>query len=232
MNTSPFTLPSEGDGTTTRTANGIGILRKECLSIGMDLFLDVEVRETQVKARTRLIGYQEKRFLIVSWPRLDESPISLIGGQILVVRFMHQGSIYGFHVQVLRVLANPFYLAILDYPESVEEFNMRAAPRLQVIIPLHSSSHLVPRGSILDLSGNGALLMLQQPPQLGAQLSLNFMLPSGTLVQALRCEVQRVEGRSLGHLVGVRFLEGHQDLPAIRQYLMDAHELIRTMIKA
>ena len=85
--------------------------------------------------KTTLVGMERGRYLICSAPVLPGLWAVLNAPDQTTVRYLCEGVVYGFKCTLLTVLAKPFQLLVLSYPEKIETVNLRQHQRVPCLIP-------------------------------------------------------------------------------------------------
>ena len=99
------------------------------------------------------------------------------GGEDVVVRYLSDGTIYGFHSTMLLSQMKPVPLFFIEYPYQVEKIELRKEKRAQCSLPskVHCKTGVYP-GIIVDLSSGGAKLDLALDETEGSLFELNEMV--------------------------------------------------------
>jgi len=198
----------------------VDLFRHAPAQVGMEMFIEFKVRGHSEKIKTKLVGYVSGEYLVVATPKVNGIPVNYgASNNTLVVRYLHEGSVFGFQTAALRMIGAPFYLTFLRYPESIEEVSLRRNPRISVVIPIERDDGDKESEFLINLSENGALLKLKKPVGIDDTIYLMFALPNGKVMQDLECRVRRVEMNSAQILAGVEFKAPEGRLAPIRQYL-------------
>jgi len=133
--------------------------------VGTDLL--VEIIDLNTRLKCKLVGLQDDDFLIISLSAKDLSGIyskDTISNSEIIVRYMHNGTIYGFKSTVLNMIFKPSRLAFLTYPDTVEEQNVRAKPRYECILPASVALGESSFDAILaDISEGGCRAVIKAP---------------------------------------------------------------------
>ena len=188
--------------------------------IGMELFVEFQFKGGKEKVKTKLVGYSNGEFLIIKTPRIQGVSISNAKGlNALVVRYLHDGSVFGFQATLLRLIGPPFYVCFLSFPTKIEEISLRRNPRIAVVIPFEWDGKGDETDRILDLSANGSLLHLSKSVEYGDTINISFVLPDGMAVTDLKCTIRRIEASSDRVLAGVEFDPEDVQLAHIENYL-------------
>lgn len=116
----------------------------------------------------QLIGYLERRSLLVTTPVENGSPLPFEENDLVVARIFTGQKAFGFHSVVLRVCKSPYHYLHLSYPDSVQGAIIRKSPRVRtnIITSIAKSetgdSNESKSGAIVDLSVDGACVRTRQ----------------------------------------------------------------------
>ena len=116
-------------------------------------------------------------------------------------------------------LDHPFSLTFLKCPDRIEEFSLRRAPRIQVMIPFEREGGDPEKEWITNLSEGGALLQMGSAPDLGDEFTISFNLPNGQQVKDLLVTTKRAEISTERAMVGVAFVSQPEKKQVILDYL-------------
>ena len=132
--------------------------------------------------RSRVVGWETGRYLIVKLPPRPEEREHLYLEKRVIVRYLDcSGQIYGFETMVRGLMYKPEKLLFLDYPTQTEILSLRKENRADCFLPAKASlGDMVLEGHILNISKSGCALALPDPDQAFAQAA-----PQGTV---FRCE--------------------------------------------
>jgi hypothetical protein len=195
--------------------------------VGMEMSLEIKSPGDPNKIVTQLVGFLRGNYIIVSTPRLTNGTINFSNGRNqVIVRYLLDGTVFGFQSLVLRTIGAPFHLTFLKYPEKIEEISLRRTPRVQVVIPIRRENSGEGRECIMNLSTMGALLQLSRPVTLDDTFTITFTLPDGGELADVPCSVKRVEITRDRVLAGVQFEKEGPDLSAIERYLEVVRETL------
>ena len=80
----------------------------------------------------------------------------------MIVRYIHDGYVFGFNAKLLDTLFVPAKILFITYPKTVEKFNLRASPRFQCMLPatFNFKDRSFP-GIILDISEGGCRYLIK-----------------------------------------------------------------------
>lgn len=126
------------------------------IDLGCPLFLQCKGQKDRFKSR--LIGFLPGQYLIVATPSVPGIRNLLAANEGVLVRYIHQGEVFGFRSDVIGTITAPFALTFLACPLRVERINLRKAPRIDCHIPATlTSGEQSFSGMILDISTAGCL---------------------------------------------------------------------------
>lgn len=157
------------------------------LSFGQSLTIEVSGKSY----KTFLRGEKESEFLIVDIPtRGTGIPVSFQKDAKCVVRFMHEGTVFGFAAYMRKEIVNPVHFLILDYPQNIEEFNLRKSERLETFLPVklvlgNKKEKTKPNSFVIDLSKGGCRIYIDGTASFNVEdkIQLTFPLPPWEPVQ-------------------------------------------------
>lgn len=112
-----------------------------------------------------MIGFKPGGYLVLEKPPgadAVEGPLALKDGDSLVIRFLKDGSIFGFRTPVLSTLSFPYKLLFVAYPVDVVKHSLRSSPRLQTHLPCYGvvGGRMFSRAFIRDFSATGCQLRI------------------------------------------------------------------------
>lgn len=152
------------------------------IDIGTPLFL--EVRGVPGKFKSKLIGMDVGRFLIIATPAGQLPPGAKVDPDTFIkVRYVHQGSVYGFETFVRGIVIRPARLLLVAYPQQVAEQSLRKAERFDCHIACEMviGSSRSP-GTLVDISTTGGRCVVpvhpnddaKTRPAVGAEIALHL----------------------------------------------------------
>ncbi len=193
---------------------------------GVPVFVDLRLEGKRVKTETGFVGCTKKKFIILETPKIDGRPAEVLNNERIVVRYVTEGKILGFHSEVVLNIGPPLNLTFVKFPASFEEVNLRRSPRISLVAPLTRQGNEQANDSLLNLSGLGAMLKLDGRISVGQRIEISFSLPNKKEIEDLGCKVLRRRADSeTSYAVGVEFEPGQVELTEIEKY-------IRTVVSA
>lgn len=139
------------------------------LNLQVDELLQAQLWAGQESQRygVRLVGYREKRSILVTAPEFNGQVILVREGQNVVLRYFSGKKAYAFTGDVLRVCSTPYPYLHVTYPASVQGIEVRKAARVKANVTTavwredNPDTKLV--CTIVDISFTGAQLSSSVP---------------------------------------------------------------------
>ncbi len=85
-------------------------------------------------SRSRLIGMETGKFLIIRTPPIPDIWSKRYEKNHCIIRYLFSGRVYAFRCTLLGLVKEPYRLSILSYPEAIEELNLRKHERMSCIV--------------------------------------------------------------------------------------------------
>ena len=129
-----------------------------------------------------LVGMRAGSYLIVRIPEKQGKAAPFTTIQELRVKYILSDDVFGFDARVLKTLEEPEAILFLDYPEEVENINIRADRRVECFLPISLELADTPhRGTLLNINKSGCLCRMEIHPSLTPQNgnSITLHLPYG-----------------------------------------------------
>jgi c-di-GMP-binding flagellar brake protein YcgR len=190
------------------------------LAVGLSVQLTVSQDETHVQYGSSLLGWKQGGWLIGEWPFHLGKPIPCSPGTHVMLRYIYQGRMIGFHSEVLTTQVEPFPFLLLTFPSTVDEVPLRRDCRMPSAepillrhvndaVPARPSETLTPIGGLLiDLSATGCAVLLQRPAQdflPGMVLRVEFEIVGTGRVGNLAGRVRNIAMQGGETLLGLEF---------------------------
>jgi hypothetical protein len=138
------------------------------LHLGMKLQIEVEGASERFASDVR--GLQPGAYVLASIPQhreLGNLSDLLVNGVKVVVRYMHNGMVFGFRTAIMGAVYSPARLLFLEYPNMVENYNLRSHARVPCFLPARmklGSDEI--EGAVVDLSKGGCQFRIFEMNQL------------------------------------------------------------------
>lgn len=132
----------------------------------------------------KLIGYLNKRSVLVSHPMQDQKLLFIKEGQSFLARGFSGTKTYEFNVNVMNVCLTPYPYLHLSFPEQVKTINMRNALRIKIrlvcSVEIQGASSLALKipSTIEDMTICGVRVRSRKElGKLGEDVVVSFRLP-------------------------------------------------------
>ena len=127
--------------------------------------LGIQVKGVETQLTTKLVGMEEGEYVILKMPPLSDLGLTatiFYGGNEIVVKYRHKGTVFGFNSHILGITTNPVQLIFIDYPTRFENFGHRGSERVACNLPaqVKISGNLI-EGTIADISRSGCHFIVE-----------------------------------------------------------------------
>lgn len=137
------------------------------LEISINTVLHVDVSDFTSKIKVELLGIKHNEFLIANLPHIIDSEFvekcnkGVDGGPSVICRYVYKGCAYGFRSKFLGIITKPIEIMVFQYPDNVEECNLRRYERLTAVMParIKFGTEMF-YGSVKDISEAGCQLAI------------------------------------------------------------------------
>ncbi len=104
------------------------------IDIGTEVYLEIE--GVNFSVTSIFIGMLKDEFMIVTLPKRYKSiKNKLFPSDTMVVKYLHEGSVYAFQTSVIETITNPIRALALEYPKVVQQRELRVVKRNNVVVP-------------------------------------------------------------------------------------------------
>lgn len=111
----------------------------------------------------RIVGLSEYNYLILEIPLVIGHRARYVPGSTVVVKFVNEGTVYGFYSEILQIHYEPAPIMYLKYPSEVESFEFRAYKRFACRTPARMFNDEVHYYCLIDdISSGGCSLTVHQ----------------------------------------------------------------------
>jgi c-di-GMP-binding flagellar brake protein YcgR len=182
-----------------------------------------------------LVGMERNRYLICTAPPLPSLWAVLNEWNQIIVRYVVQGTVYGFKCSLLGVTEKPERLVFLSYPENIEVVNLRQHERVSCLIPGEMKlEEKTFRGALVDLSMGGCRFVFssnddgdKQAIRLKKEAYLSCQMPGLQTSHVLSMTVVSIVAKGRRVSVGGSFKElDPAVVDTIQNYLATAEALM------
>lgn len=104
------------------------------IDIGTRVYLEIE--GVNFSVTSVFVGMLKGEFLIITLPKRYKSVKNkLYAGNKMVIKYLHEGSVYAFQTNVIEIITTPIRALAIEYPKVVQERELRIVKRNDVVIP-------------------------------------------------------------------------------------------------
>ena len=138
------------------------------VSIELGTQLQIRIEGVDYNLSSTLIGMEPDNYLIIKAPgsMLAVAKQKLFRRCKIIVRYLYKGSVFGFKSELIEDIYNPLKLLFVEYPEIIEEHNLRSGERVNCVLPIKIEiSNTVSSGVILDICREGCCCVIRKADQ-------------------------------------------------------------------
>lgn len=208
------------------------------LRLAIELGTEVSLDAARIigRLRSRIVGMAPGRYLILTAPPAQPpGPLhkQFREGDSVIVRYLYNGSVFGFRSFVSTVATSPERLVFIAHPTHVEEYNIRSAPRLDCFVPclIDCAQGASYEGTISDMSKTGCQVLIrsenfgESKASHGDEITLKFRLPGRESDLSVLGEVRRIDQDGERLRIGIAFDEPAEEAyEQVYEYLSPAND--------
>lgn len=168
------------------------------------------------KYRSVFRGFVYPRYLIIDPPVAAGKPAIVPRDSIFIIRFLHDGLVYGFETTLIRAYTKPSQFWITEFPGKMKSTVIRKSARIKTLLPARLETETGPvTGALVDLSDGGGLFCSDNGSAKGLEKGrsgfLFATLPSGEKVTKLLSHIRNVQLKEGRTLLGLSFEARNED---------------------
>lgn len=189
------------------------------LSIEIGSQVQVEIEGIPSRHQTTFIGMELFEYLIIKIPvfpqkmRLGGVKHKLFPGNQITVRYIYEGSVFGFQTKLIEALFMPKRLLVLEYPEVIAQHDLRSEKRIDCFLPTTTKiKDKEAQGIIIDINENGCRYLIKAvkdrklpPVQMDDPITLRCQFPGEPEEQVVSGIVRNIKRNSQEMALGVQF---------------------------
>lgn len=104
------------------------------IDIGTTVYLGID--GVTFSVTSVFVGLLKDEFMLITLPKKYKSVQSkLYPGNRMIVKYLHEGSVYAFQTGVIKMITDPIRAIALEYPKVVQQRELRNNKRRPVVIP-------------------------------------------------------------------------------------------------
>jgi len=185
--------------------------------------LQVQIQDYPNRLKSYLVGREEGRYLILKMPSVIGNPEEIFAkGKELTVRYVHQGSVFGFRAPIMLTILDCFNVIFIHFPKAIEDYNLRTHKRFECSLPArlevitrHQNRQLRFKGIIGDISKGGCkatitmqeLEWVKEPLKIQSVIEIYLALPGIEGELFLQGAVRSMTQDDKGLALGVQFVD-------------------------
>lgn len=189
------------------------------LSLEVGSQLQVEIEGIPSRHQTTFLGMELFEYLIIKIPvfphkiRLGDIKHKLFPGNQITVRYLYEGSVFGFQTKLIKALFMPKRLLFLEYPEAIAQHDLRSEERIPSFLPTTTKiKDKEAQGIIVDINQNGCRYLIKAvkdmkfpPVQMDDQITLRCQFPGEQDEQVVSGIVKNIKRDSQEMALGIQF---------------------------
>ena len=189
------------------------------LSIEIGSHVQVEIEGIPSRYQTTFIGMELFEYLIIKIPvfphktRIGGVKHKLFPGNQITVRYVYEGSVFGFQTKLIEALFMPKRLLVLEYPEVIAQHDLRSEKRINCFLPaITKIKDKETHGIIEDINQNGCRLLIKgvkdrklPPVQMDDQITLRCQFPGEPDEHVASGIVKNIKRDSQEMALGIQF---------------------------
>ncbi len=208
--------------------------RKEKLAVALGSELNMQIVGMEEKFKSILIGIEAPSYLMVRMQIPTKFRSQIDKGTSFIVRYIYLGNVYGFRTKSLGSVEKPYKITFLNYPDKIENLNIRKAQRVSCFIPatLEINKREL-RGLILEISKSGTRFKITTDIDLINEikiddpLKISFPLLGFEGLHNFKGIIKSINSDAIGISFGIQFEDLKTSLESmIDSYVRDVLELL------
>ncbi len=137
------------------------------ISIELGTQLKIRIDGVDMSFTSNLIGMDPHKYLVIDAPisMLNYARHKLFQGSKIIVGYLYKGSAFGFRSELIEDIYTPLKLLFVEYPEIIEEQNLRGQ-RIDCVLPIKIKiNDEESRGVIVDINEEGCRYLAKKAEQ-------------------------------------------------------------------
>ena len=181
------------------------------LAIGINL--QVEIHDVMFRIPATIVGFISDQCILITIPFAERKRVAskIYAGSKIVVRYVHEGSVFGFESQFLGDITTPVALQIIAWPLFVAHRGLRSNKRVDCFLPGQLTvPELTYPGVVLNISETGCLFSIDgHGPSVQAQIGdifdLQTQLPGCSEEHSIPVVFRSIKHRKRGTRLCLQF---------------------------
>ncbi len=177
------------------------------------IHLQVEIHDVMFRIPATIVGFIPDQCILITIPITERKRVAskIYAGSKIVVRYVHEGSVFGFQSEFLGEITTPITLQIIAYPQFVAHRSLRASKRVGCFLPGRlTTSELIYSGVVLNISETGCLFSIDNrglsvQAEIGDTFDLEARLPGGSEEHSIPVVLRNINRHKRGPRLGLQF---------------------------
>lgn len=167
-----------------------------------------QIQLDQGKHSSFFRGYSYPKYILIDGPVARGAPVVAFSGTAYVVRFIHEGLVYGYESMLMKQYTSPISLWVMRYPDEIQVVNLRKSQRVSTFIPASFTNGERPiTGAIIDISEGGGFFVAPGKAMIqpGQTAQMDMTLPNGEKITGFECKICSVKPNGSKVSFGINF---------------------------
>jgi HD-GYP domain-containing protein (c-di-GMP phosphodiesterase class II) len=207
-------------------------------SMEIGSLIQLQLSEKSKRLNAKFIGMDPGYYIIITLPKIEDPKEQFFRERKIVLRYITDGTIFGFESNVIALILQPARLLFLTYPQKIQSCNIRKHNRFDCTYDAHVIvSGVNYQGMITNISMGGCLCIMNRPGDqgpieinVGDRVNLSFQPLGGRSIDSLPGEVRNIKGLDKRVEIGIVFLDLQEDLRDILMECISNLEMVGKMI--
>jgi c-di-GMP-binding flagellar brake protein YcgR len=178
--------------------------------------LEIQIEKTDPRLTCELFAVEEGKFLIIKmspFQSLQNATRLVHKGTSIAVRYMHEGTVFGFKSLILHFMVEPAKLIFIKYPDEIESYDLRVHKRIYCYLPANVRiADKAIEGTIIDISKEGCQFSVKNAKaenslklHVDNEISVSFQLPGVEKELIIAGEQKNIKKDRDSVSIGIKF---------------------------
>ena len=177
--------------------------------------IQIQFSEKSRRVNAKFIGMDPGAYIIVTLPKIEELKEQLFREEKIILRYITDGTIFGFESNVIALNVQPVNMLFLTYPRKIQSCEIRKHNRFDCTYYSHIIvSGVNYKGMITNISMGGCQFVMDQlgehgtsEVKAGDSVNLSFQTLEERPFESLTGEVRNIKCSDSRVEIGIRFLD-------------------------
>ena len=175
--------------------------------------LHIEIEHISFPVTSIFVGMKKEEYVIITPPsHLNSIKEKLYDGNIMIVKYLHKGTVYAFQTSLIGTVNQPVKLILLKFPRVIQKHELRSFKRNQCLLPARIVGSSGQRSIVMkDLNIKGCRCIMTVSPeekagvQLGDEVKVLCKFPGIEAELPVAGTIRNIQRRSQELTVGIEF---------------------------